>query len=792
VNVGLLHQRDASSARGGAPEASARAPFGPTLALIATCAIGCFLVVMSAMLLVVHPTAPAYGALTSFVNQQNQSAKIVLYVGAFALLLPAALIAVPRLADAIAAGPNGPALSVLSALLTGTLAATVIVVRVSHRLPWGDGLGVLLCASGVWCALGAATLIRVTRARRWTLLARVQERASEAWTVAAVLVFVTFLSFTHLRSLSLVGLVLAVVVATGVLFAQGRMAVPRLGRLAGGAVDTAVAVILLFAVVNVVVFEASSALPNIYFPPGVIQFQQDWILGPTNQLLGGGALLVNEPVSQYGVGLVYFLAGWFHLAPIGYGTFGLIDGLLSALVYVGGYFVLRLAGASRVLAAAALAFAVAVFIFNLRYPVGALPEQGPLRFGLPIVAILALLAGARWPRRDAAARGVALVAVGIGSVWALEAFAYTLFTFLAIMAVEARLRPAPGRRRWIGRQAALALLACVCVQLVLAAATLIGSGELPDWGQYLAYVHGLLLGGKEGSVTYGFDHWSPGLLVVGAGFVSAAAIVLLLTRVPALVARERTRLIAVAGTTAYAIAAFSYSDNRSSTYLLLYASLPILLTIVLWLQVLLASTGEASRTLRLSGLALALSVAAVMLSAAWPSIGSRFSQSALAHAYPGGGLRAALHRLWHAPPIDPRAPEGERLLARYMPGTRAVVLLLGAPDLGIETLMRSGRSSALFIGDPSEDLFVPSVWMPKVSRQIAELRAGQTVLVDRAGLLATAMLRGRSSRYPFDHPVLGANAQLEWILHAIDRRFALRPIYTDADGLLVARLARRT
>ena len=45
-----------------------------------------------------------------------------------------------------------------------------------------------------------------------------------------------------------------------------------------------------------------------YFPPGVIQFQQDWILAPVNQLLTGGTLLVNDPSSQYGVGLVYFLA----------------------------------------------------------------------------------------------------------------------------------------------------------------------------------------------------------------------------------------------------------------------------------------------------------------------------------------------------------------------------------------------------------------------------------------------------------------------------------------------------
>ena len=76
------------------------------------------------------------------------------------------------------------------------------------------------------------------------------------------------------------------------------------------------------------------------------RFHQDFLLGPTNQLLGGGALMVNVPVSQYGVGYIYLLAGWFHLVPIGYGTYGFLDGLVTALFYVAGYAILRLAGGS--------------------------------------------------------------------------------------------------------------------------------------------------------------------------------------------------------------------------------------------------------------------------------------------------------------------------------------------------------------------------------------------------------------------------------------------------------------
>ena len=48
--------------------------------------------------------------------------------------------------------------------------------------------------------------------------------------------------------------------------------------------------------------------------------------------------------SQYGVTSIYLLAAWFQLAPIGYGTLGLLTGALTALWFGAGYGILRLAG----------------------------------------------------------------------------------------------------------------------------------------------------------------------------------------------------------------------------------------------------------------------------------------------------------------------------------------------------------------------------------------------------------------------------------------------------------------
>ncbi|MDQ6607736.1 MAG: hypothetical protein M3Z06_14470, partial [Actinomycetota bacterium] len=626
---------------------------------------------------------------------------------------------------------------------------------------------------------------------RPAVLARLEGVGRPGFGLTGMLLFGTLLCLTQLRSLSVPGVVLCAAAGLGAFRLCDRIRLPRLAGWRGAGIDVVVLVILMLAIPDTVVFHPSPVPPSIYAEPGIIQFQQDWLLGPANQLLSGGALLVNDPVSQYGVGSIYFLAGWFHLVPIGYGTFGFLDGILTALFYIAAYGVLRIAGVTRVLAAAALALGVVALIYNLHYAVGTLPEQGPLRFGLPMLLILAFTAAARWPARARLARGLGLAVLGVASIWALEAFAYTAFTFLAVVVLEAQLRKRGERGRWLAVPLALGAGACLCAHAILAAATLAITGHLPDWGHYLAYLNGLLLGGKEGSITFGFARWSPGLAVGAAWLVSAAAIVLLVRRRPEIVARERTTLIALGGMTAYALAVFSYTDNRSATYLLLYVSLPVLLIGVLWLGLVLRHRPAPARGIGRGAVAFALSVAALMLAAAWPSIGGHFSNSVLAHAYPRGGLGSALHRLWHPPPLDPRAPEGERLLSRYAPGRRVVILLPTAVDLSTEILMRSGKANRLFLADANQDTYVPSVWRPKISRGIAQLRSGQRLLTDRTALSLAAALHAHPAADPLQHPIGTGNPEIEWILGQVGRRFRLRPIARGGAGFVVAELVRR-
>ncbi len=767
-----------------------RAPFGPTLALTVTAAAGCFLLAMAVVLLVTRPTE--YAGLLAGLGEQNQNAKTGLYLATFTVILPLALIAVPRLADAVATGPNAPALPILAAGLAGTLALAILAVKLSGALPWGDGVGVVLTAVGLWGAAACGALARARRPRPWPALLSFARFASAAWVLAGVLAFGALLCVVSLRSLSVVPVVLGAIAVPTVLFLRERLPPLTLRRPWGAGIDVAIVVLVVLAVPDLVILMPHGVLESPFSETRVIQFQQHFLLGPANQVLGGDVMLVDTS-SQYGIGLILALVAWFHVAPIGYGTLGLFDGIVTALLYAAAYGLLRLAGTSRLLAACAVATGVVALIYNLRYPVGGLPEQGTLRFGLPLLAILAGVVAARRPGRASVARGGALLTVAVASIWALEAFAYTLVTLAVMACVQASLLPAGRRLRWLARRAGEVAAACVCAHLIFAGATLAASGELPHWGQYLTIIRSFLFG-KQAQLTFAIARWSPGLAVGAAYLASLAAVVLLVLRAPELARRERPSVIAVAGTTAWGIGLFSYFDNRSATFILPYVALPVLLVAALWLSLLLRSSWEVPRAARLAALALGLSAAVLVLAAAWPSVGERLPRSALAHVVPGGdSMGAALRRLWHLPPVDPRATQGVLLLHRYMPGQRrSLVLIVGAPDLTTEVLLRSRRANLLPLGWPIADSFEPSVRIPGLRRAVARLVPGQRLLIDEMAFQVLAALRARPALDPLTDNSLGLREPLQaWILVQIARRFELRPISRPAAGLTVVELVPR-
>jgi hypothetical protein len=433
-----------------------------------------------------------------------------------------------------------------------------------------------------------------------------------------------------------------------------------------------------------------------------------------------------------------------------------------------------------------------VLIYNLVFSVGMLPQHGPLRFGLPIALILAATAEARWPSHARGARVAQYAVVGLSSIWALEAFAYTAFTFVALAGLRAWMGGEGGRIASLAREAAWALAACVAVQLLFIVATLAFAGQLPDYGWYFAFLDAFLRGNLA-ELTYDFSPWSAGL-AVGVGYaVSAAGLVLLIRRRADLVEREKVLLTALGGVTAYGIGLFSYFVDRSPDHVLPYVSLPLILAAALWLSLLLRGLVE-SPAARLAWLGFALSFAVLLVSVAWSSIGTRFERSALAHALPGGSsLSGAIHRLWHPPPLNLAAPEGEHLLDVYMPGQRRVLIVV-KPDLATEILVRSARSNQLPFSDPLEDSFVGAHELPSLRRAVAGIEPGDRLLTQRDGL---RMLAGRgvgSATAPLADRLTGSNSltpQQNWVLQRIGKRFQPRVIQRDDAGFVVVSLAPR-
>jgi hypothetical protein len=768
------------------PRPAQRAPFGATVALAVTLAVAGFGVVMPLLLTAIEPVS-----LGAAFPAQNQTAETLAYLLAYGLLLPLALVAARRVADALAAGPNGAALPALAAGSAGTLAAAVIGLRAAGRYELADGVIPVLAAAAAWWLCAAAVVARALRPRPWPALLALAPHAVPLWAGAAATGFVALLCFAQLGSISLPVLAAGGLAGAAVAAAHGRVHARRLPRPWGIAADVALLAGLMALVPDLVIFRPEQAPGDLAtgVETGIVQFHHDFLLGPAREVLDGRPMLVGT-ASQYGVTSIYLLAGWFQLAPIGYGTLGLLAGVLTALWFGAGYSVLRLAGTARPLAAAALGIGIVALAYNLTYPVGALPQSGPLRFGLPMLVVLGAVVGARRPACAGLARAAGLAAVGLSSVWSLEAFAYSAATWVALEAWEAWLRPEPDRLRAFGRRALGAAAACAIAHAVFAGTTLGASGELPDWGEYLVYLREFLFG-EIGDLTYDVARWTPAL-PVGAGYLaSVAALAELARRRGPVLERERPALVALTGLTAYGIVLLGYYVDRSLDHILMHVALPAVLVAALWLSVLLRAGPGVARGARASGLAAAAAAAALIVAVAWSSVADRLPRTPLAHAAPGGrSLGGALDRLWHPPPLDPRSPAGERLVARHMPGT-GPVLVMTAPDVGTEILLRSGRADALALGYAWEASFVAHDELPRLRGAVDDIPPGTRMLMDAPARAALATLRSDPSFDPLERAI-GALAPLQvWALDRLRDRYELRGLAGAEAGFTVVELRPR-
>ncbi len=753
----------ATKARGAVP------PPAEMTALAATIGLATFPPLVAVVMALTTPVE-----LRALNYAENQHAESALYALTFVVALPLALVGAERLGRFLWSRLSPAEASAFCAALCGGLAALLLVTRIA---PAGDAVAAAVIADVVWAAAALLVLRRVASGAGLPRLLASPRLAAWGWPAVGVLVVAGLLAFTTIASISLLGLALGAVLAALLVRSARSPRRPARGR---RGFDVAFVVLLALVIPDLVVFAPPVESPSLdaAFATHIAQFHQDFFLGPVDAVLHGGAMLV-DVASQYGVGSIYALAGWFQLAPLGYGPLAFLDGCLYVLYFAAGYAILRLAGVRRGLAALAVGLAVVVLLYNLVYPVGALLQHGPLRFGIPMLVVLGAVAEARG-RWAGLALGLQLLAVGLASIWALEAFAFTGATFLAVRAF-ARWSGATRPLAALGRDVGLAALACVGFHIAFALLTLAFSGSFPDWGDYLAFLHQFLVG-NLGDLTYDFSPWSAGLVAGAGAFTSAAGFVLLVRSRPDLVTEERPRLAAICGTTAFGIVLFSYFVDRSADHILPYVSFPVVLSGTLWLSLILGRQASA-RVVRWTA-ALAAAAAVLATSVAWSSIGPRFSDSPLGELAPGGStLGAAFHRLWHLPALDDQTPQGEALLTRYMPGVERVPVVLGS-DLQDEVLIRTGRVDSIPFTDPLEDSFVGSRLLGGLGAAVDGLQPGQRVLVSRSALGVLDAARSDPGRDLFADPIPTPDAltdQQEWVLGRLALRYRYRVVHRDAD-----------
>lgn len=698
----------ATSPPGGRRENSLRVGgLAPTVAICSALVLGATL----AFIAFARLSLPGQALAAPFPDQ-HQDAENASFAFAFVIALPLGILAGRRLADRIARGPAATSLNAAALLCAGSLFACVVMLRVVAHFSLGHVLSVQLALMIVWLAAalaGLASLASSVPRAGW--LGGDRDRA--LLVLALLAGAAATLAVVDLHSVALVPLLVGLVLLAGV----DRLAKHRSGGSYGGPwLDLAFIVVVFLAIPNLAIFDSANP-----FLDQILQFHQNFFIGPAERVLGGDPVLAGT-VSQYGVGSIFLVAGWFHLAPVNNYTLGLLEGLLSAAMFASAYGALRLAGVRRSVAVTVIVVGLMACVFALQYPLGGLLQHGAIRFGLPAGVVFGAVVAERSAGRRRAGLAIQLATLAIASIWALEAFAYTLFTLLAIVAVQAALLPRESRRPWLVRRAGMIATAIAGAHLAFALAMLAGTGELPDWGAYLTTLREFLTG-KVGDLTYDFEPFSPALAVGGAYLVSAVGIVVVVGRSAAAAPlAQPVKLMALTGATAWGIALFSYFVNRSAGHILPYICLPALMTGALWLSILIDSQPDPRAPGRRIALALGGSLAALVVAVAFGTGISRFSDSALALAAPGGeSLTNALRRAWDPPPIAAGAEQGERLLERYMPGEDESLILTSA-DLGVEVLARTGRINTLPFSDPWEDSFVPSNHIGPLREAIAGLR----------------------------------------------------------------------
>jgi hypothetical protein len=643
--------------------------------------------------------------------------EFMLYAVTFAVLLPLSLWTAARHVGALERRRIDPGLVACLNLVGVTALVAAARIAVSYAPPILDPSRVTWIRPISVAALGGVILLCaangvILRYPRFLSGIVVGEATTPALMAVAAVATVVFLPKSVFRPEHGLAAVAVALVLYGIWRrTAGRAAPARWQR----KLDVALVVVIGLLVWNV-------RLPG----PRVLEilaYNHNVYLGPINSVYHGATALVDVN-PHYGPVLTYFLAGLFHLFPIGYGTFWLISAAFDVVLFVAIYALLRLAGVGQLLAVCAVVAIVLTCVFSqgARGTQFTMNPARSLRLFLPVLAIVALQLRGWQPRPRPAFTWASVAVVAVSSVWAIEVFFYTAVAVLAALACSARIDAPPGRRLLVDRRLLVQLGAGVVVaQLLFAVGTRTASGSWPNWIRYLQYDRAY----STGSVAQRY-HWAPfgpGVLLGALYFTVAAALIVVLLWNRDFARRRRDLLFAVCAVEGFGVAFYSYFAGVSELGTLNKMG-PVAILVIALLLALLADEGSVAATALRAGVALlAVGCASTYLLAQprWPTN--------LTHTALLGGPSAVIDDVRTAadlPVVFRTAPDAVALLRRTTGDSRRALVLM--PDAQTtEILMRADKLQLLPFADPYGDKQLRSN-VARLTRLASELPIGTQFL----------------------------------------------------------------
>jgi hypothetical protein len=472
---------------------------------------------------------------------------------------------------------------------------------------------------------------------------------------------------------------------------------------------------------------------DISFYPGTdLGSHQAFYLGPVNHILHGHPILV-DAYGQYGVLVYDVIAAWFEIAPIGHGTFSLLLGVVTGLLYVAKYAIVTLATRSRLLAAASVTVAAVVLLFGQQGFYISYPSTGVLRFGLPYLVLLAWLVGARFPRAGRFSLIAQWLVLAIASIWSAETAFHSFGVAATLTAVDVARVSRDEFGRALLRKIALLVSAPISAALIFAAATRLFGGAWPDAGPYFDYLR-LYTTDEFGTLLV--QPWSPGIALATAYVLSATALGALVIRARDLGANK----ILVGATVALSVLGalqFGYYVGRSHPNNIIHIAGPGILLGACWIALLRTYLGAMRTAVRVAN-ACAAFLAALAFVGAADDFESKWPRTVAAAAVGvEGSIPDRLGTLWSNPPRGESKDHVRAAaeLQRYLEdkGWQEPLVLLTDSEVALDTLIRIGRANAVGFGHGTQDSLLPEL-VQRAAEQAKQLPSGATVItpVDEA------------------------------------------------------------